>query len=58
MHLNELRITSDAELEEWKKTWDGVSIPPIYIQEYMAVQFEERQLMYDKIINLIANENK
>lgn len=39
--LNELKnssinITTDQELEEWKKTWDKVSRPPKSVFEYMT----------------------
>ncbi len=58
MQLNELRITSDAELGAWKKTWDGVSIPPPYIQEYMQQKRIEMHNQYDRFVNSIQNVNK
>ena len=58
MQLNELRITSDDELEAWKKTWDGVSIPPTYVQEYMQQKRVEMHNRYNRFVKSIQNVNK
>lgn len=58
MQLNELRITSDVELEEWKKTWDGVSIPPaVVIEYYNTVVYPTKLAKLDKILTAFGDEN-
>lgn len=58
MQLNELRITSDAELEEWKKTWDGVSIPPTAVIDYYnTVVYPNKLDKLDKMLSVFSNEN-
>ena len=63
MQLNELRITSDAELEEWKKTWDGtVGSVPEEVHRYMhEVVFPEKERYWEEFCRVnwidIQNEN-
>ena len=58
MQLNELRITSDAELEEWKNTWDGVSIPPTAVIDYYnTVVYPAKLSKLDKMLSVFSNEN-
>lgn len=63
MQLNELRITSDDELEAWKKTWNGTaeSVPEAvhrYMHEVVFPKRENKLALRDaEIRSIIQNEN-
>ncbi len=63
MQLNEFKITSDAELEAWKQTWDGSaeSVPEEvhrYMRDVVFPAREQRwQMMDAEFRSIIQNEN-
>lgn len=64
MNLNEykLQINTDEDLEKWKSTWDGISMPPPEVINYVRSIILPRLAIHaDKRLSemeIIVNENK
>lgn len=58
MQLNELRLISESEFNQWKSTWDGKSMPPDAVINYFLKVIEPaRQDRLTSIYNEFFNEN-
>lgn len=62
MQLNELRLVSETEFNQWEATWDRTSRPPEEMLNYFVkVVWPARQAERTKIVDIFRNaenENK
>jgi hypothetical protein len=49
--INELQlpVVTDAQIEQWKSTWDGVSNPPDWVHAHMLKQIQQSNTDWNEI---------
>lgn len=58
MQLNELRLVSETEFNQWRASWDGVTKPPEEMLNYFfKVQEVRRHATMNKLVKDFLNAN-